>query len=384
MVKRSMVAVFLLTPVVAFAGRNLGFETDAFNRTFPISDPRSIVFSPFSFEIDCALVAESLPTIPKANVSEMLGVTIDLESTYSPMIEELSANTNGFKFVAARGFLVSAIEKAQPALRQYLERVYGAEVVRSYPARGGTAWFRSMMEGEMADFELPPAGEKSSQYSFYDLNSTSVSWLESFPTANTRALDFVSTDGRTRKVEFMADVRKADVWETDKFVALRLPLKGGADFYALMPKTGATMADVRRALSSSLINEFFAIFNAKSGDGFRSGNCAIVLPKFRIESRHELLPIMEYFQVPLRPLTSICGDARPRVYQQRVVFELKENGSGETPLIEKAPADCVAVDADTRKLVFNRPFLFFVHHVEAAAIPVAGQFTGETMSAKGE
>ncbi len=384
MVKRSMVAVFLLMPVVAFAGRTLGFEADAFNRTFPVSDPRSIVFSPASFEIDCALVAESLPTIPKANVSEMLGVTIDLESTYSPMLEGLSANTNGFKFVAARGFSVSAIEKAQPALRQHLERVYGAEVVRSHPARGGTAWFRSTMEGEMENFELPPAGEKSSQYSFYDLNSSSVSWLESFPTANTRTLDFVSPDGSLRKIDFMADVRKVDTWDTDKFVALKLPLKGGANFYALMPKTGATMMDVRRALSSTSINELFAVFGSKSGDGFRSGNCAIVLPKFRIESRHELLPIMEYFQIPLRPLTGICGEARPRTYRQWVVFELKENGAGESPLIEKASADRVNIDADTRKLVFNRPFLFFVHHVEAAAIPVAGQFTGETMPAKGK
>lgn len=384
MVKRSMVAVFLLTPVIAFAARNLGFETDAFNRAFPVSDPRSIVFSPASFEIDCALVAESLSTIPKANVSEMLGVTIDLESTYSPMIEGLSVNTNGFKFVVARGFLVSKIEKAQPALRQYLERIYGAEVVRSHPARGGTAWFRSMMEGEMEDFELPPAGERENQYSFYDLNSTSVSWLEPFPTANTRVLDFVSPDGRARKVEFMADVRKADTWDTDKFVALKLPLKGGANFYALMPKTGATMADVRNALSSSSIQEFFAVFNAQSGDGFRSGNCVIVLPKFRIESHHELLPIMEYFQVPVRPLTNLAGEARPRSYTQRTVFELKENGLNETPTVEKDKADRIAVDAETRKLVFNRPFLFFVHHVESAAIPVAGQFTGETMPAKGK
>ncbi len=371
-----LVIVCVLGVSAALAARNLGFETDAFNRMFPLSYTKNVVFSPASFEIDCALIAESLATIPKANVSEMLGVVTDLPNTYGQIIESITASNNGFSFVAARGFVVSQIRKAQPALRQQLERDYGAKVVQAFPAYGATQWFRSMMEGEMEDFELPVAGDKDERYSFYDLVSVGISWRDSFPTANTRNLDFTLPSGEKVKQEYISDVRLADILENKKYTVLKLPLKGEANFYALLPKSNDSMEEVRSAISSATIHEIIAAFNSKSGGVEVDANCAIILPKFEVKSQHELVQALQYFRVPLKPLPNIADNASPRSYVQLTRFVLQENGANETALKEKDASMQVAVNANTRKLFFTHPFIFFVHHPETSTIPIAGQFTG--------
>ena len=99
--RSSILAAAFAVLVAAEAGavKHVGFETDAFNRVYPASYRKSFVFSPLSFEMDCVLIAESLDTIPKANVASMMGVVIDFPSAYRPVIEAYASETNGLDCV---------------------------------------------------------------------------------------------------------------------------------------------------------------------------------------------------------------------------------------------------------------------------------------------
>lgn len=354
---RTIIFLFaFLASLELFAVHHLELEGDAFNRAFPATFKKSAVFSPVSFETDCAIVAESLQTIPKANVSEKMGVTVDFPSTYQPIIEAYeSARTNGLKVVAARGFCVPDIRKSSSAHRQYLERTYGVEVLRSYPAQGAESWFRATMEGEMESFELAPSVVKSDRYAFYDLISVEPSFLEPFPVANTRKM---------KGVDCLSDVRLVEMAEMSKFSILRLPLKDDAFFYALLPK-GETSLETLRGEIGNVV-----------GLALIKTPCAIVLPKLSLKTRIDLLPLMRASQVPTKGLNMVTGEVSAKEYAQEVRFRLAENGSWEQPLREKDPKDVVPLTSEVKRLVMTRPFVFFVYHEPTGTILVAGQYGG--------
>lgn len=374
---RTVLVCLVLLPTVAFAARHIGFQTDAFNRAYPSNYARNGVFSPVSFELDCALVAESLPTIPKADISARLGVVIDFAGTYGPVIEALAARTNGLSFVTARGFCLPEPFKTRSSFRRYLQETYGAEVMGVYPKDGAEVWFRTSMDGEMEDFNVADDAILPDRYSLYDLVSFSAAWTEPFPTANTREIPFLPR-GETNAIPVvsMADVREAVTWETREYTMLVLPLRGGCEFYALLPKSGQDLSAARDDISSLEIDNLLTVTKSVGAPGFRRGPCVIVLPRFDLTSRVNLGPIFRYFRVPQRGLSNLVKDMPSKDLIQQVRFSLVECARGEKPLVSKEKADEVPVAKDTPRLVFNRPFLFFVHHAATSSVLVAGLFAG--------
>lgn len=360
------------------AARFIGFEADAFNRSCPADSPRNFVFSPASFELDCVLVAESLPTIPKANVSEMMGVVIDFESTFRPMIDGLSERTNGFSFVAARGFCVPDMRTARIDHRLHLSRAYGAEVLRSTLPHGAERWFRATMEGDMESFSLPVAAVGANAYSFYDLVSLRAAWRDPFPTENTRTLSFRGPgESNAVQVVCMSDVRIADTWDTEKYTLLKLPLRGDAWFYALLPKEGRDLADARADVNSGKFAHLLNVTKSVTENGVAQGPCAIVLPRLDLLSRSDLTGLLQHFRIPLAGLTLLAGDGRADECVQHVRFRLAEHAWDEPPLVKKPADSVVPITSDVRRLVFNRPFVFFIYHEKSESVLVAGQFTGQ-------
>lgn len=359
------------------AARKIGFETDAFNRAYPTSYAKNFVFSPLSFELDCAAVAESLETIPKANVSETLGATIGFESVYRPVVEAYESLTNRNLMIAARGFCVAEIRKTRPVHRQHLERLYRTEIMSQFPTHGAESWFRAAMEGEMEDFSLPIHRDQSNRYSFFDLVSVDIAWAERFPTENTRKIRFrPSPEAEPISVDSISDVRLADTWETKKYTMIRLPLQDNAWFYAFLPREEAGFEEIRADISSLKIDRLLTIHKAVSEPGVAFGPCAIVLPKFTLRSRVDFTPVLTYFRVPLVGLTGVAPGATARAYVQHAKVSLAEQGRGELPLAKKAAKDVVPITDNVKKLIFNRPFLFFVYHEPTQTIPIAGQFCG--------
>lgn len=377
------VYLVLATLVAAFtsnleAARQIGFEADAFNRICPASFQKNLVFSPASFEIDCAVIAESLATIPKANVSETLGVVLDFEGMYAPIVEDLAVRTNGLEMISARGFCVPDLKSSIPAFRQYLERVYGVEVMRLKPARGAESWFRATMDGEMEDFALPSAVVASERFSYYDLVSIGVSWLEPFPTENTRKIKFrPSPEAEPQTIVAMSDVRLADTFETKTYTALRLPLKDGAWFYAMLPKSGHGLDEVRADFATARIDQLLSVMASVADPNVSHAPCAIVLPRMSLKSRLNFGAVLTYFKVPLSGLVNVAGTRSAQEYVQIAKFVLAEQGRGEAPLVQKPKEAQLPLKDGVKRLVFNRPFFFFVYHEKTHTIPVAGLFSGE-------
>lgn len=347
------------------AARSLSFEAEAFEQAKRSFANGNFVFSPLSFELDCVLFADCLETIPKANVADSMGAAVGFESVYGPIYEALATRKNGFSFISARGFCVPEIQKANPVHRQYLENFHGAEVLRLYPTFGAESWFKASMEGEMEDFAVPAKKSNADHYSFYDLVSVRLNWKERFPTANTRKMKFnPAQESGPIQLSCMSDVRVADTWETKKFVALRLPLENDAWFYAVGSKEPIS------------IEQLVSGFNAVGEVGMTHGPCAIVLPKIEMTSRVDLRPILSYAKVPTAGLTSVAPGITPRECEQHIKFVMSENGIDQEPLEEKPANEIVALTKQSKRLVFNRPFVFFVYDERTASLPIAGVFSG--------
>ena len=183
----------------------------------------------------------------------------------------------------------------------------------------------------------------------------------------------------TVEVAFMSDVRIADTWETKEYTLLMLPLKDGSEFFALLPKDGYSTSDARADMTSVEIGNLISITTPGSLPGAVHGPCSIAIPRLKIFSRNSFAGALRYFRIPTSGLSGLTGDVPGQggEFVQFAKFSLVECGRDESsPLQEKDPDEVVPVTADTKKLVFDRPFLFFVHHPETATILVAGQFTG--------
>lgn len=376
--KRLLVAAlaFALAPS-AFAVRHVAIGADAFNRAYPLSYAKNLAFSPYSFEIDCVLVAEALPTIPKADITERMGIYVDFASAYRALIAEVQTQTNGYACLAARGFCVPDITTAGAADRQHSAREYGCEVIRRDAPDGAEAWFRAMMEGRMENFRLTHRGVHTDKYSFYDLFALDAAFRDPFPTDNTRDILFHLASGtNVVPVTAMADVRVAETWERRAYTLLKIPLKGDASFYAILPHEKQDLASVRAELTSERAMALLAPSSRYEGEAPSRGPCAIVLPRLDVSSCLDMTGLFRHFRVPLTPLVHVAGNARQGEYLQYARFRLAENGAYETPLKEKPLDEVVPLTPNVKKLIFNRPFIFFVYHEKAGVILLVGQFTG--------
>lgn len=375
--KKLLLLVLLSVVSELQAFRHVGFQTDAFNRAYPASYANSMVFSPLSFELSAAILAESLETIPKANVSERMGIVLDFGSTYRPILEALEDRTNGLSVVSARGFCVPNISTAEIPFRHYLETTYGAEVLRLFPHEGAESWFRATMDGEMENFEIPVNVIQGGRYAFYDLVSVSAEWAEPFPTGNTREIPFYPDDSTNAvPVVAMADVRAADTWDNEDYTLLRLPLRGGASFFAMLPKKEKDLLPARQDMTSLEIDHLLTVTKSITEKGVDHGPCAIVLPRLELFSRTNFSAILAYFRIPTKGLVHVTGDLPAREHVQYTRFRLAEHGRAEKPLVRKDPEAVVPIGPSTRKLVFNRPFLFFVYQESTSSVLMAGQFFG--------
>lgn len=366
--KRLVACVLVLgTMAEAFAMRHVGFETDAFNRAYPVSYAKDMVFSPASFEIDCVLYAQTLDTLSKARVAERMGIVLGFESVYRPILAALSSRTNGISFLAARGFCVPRMKAISPAFRLQFARDFGGIFCEIYPTKGAEAWFKAEMEGEMEDFRVAVDAARDSRYAYYDLVSARFPWEEPFPAANTRTMPFEDAKGDRRNIPFMRDVRVGATWDTPEYVLLKLPMAGGNEFYAMMPTKGSDLGAVKGDISSIEIDTLLSVTKSVTEKGVFNGSLEVALPKMNFFSRLNLGGVMAYFGVPTTGLQKLPGVTGAHEVVQQVKFVLDEGGV--RPRTEEPPRA-------VRRIAFDRPFLFFIYNEPTATIPVAGQFTG--------
>ena len=202
------------------------FGADAFNRVVSAAAGGNTVFSPHSFEIDCAVFACAFDAIVKARYAEQLGAMKGIEQIYGPLhghVRSLAA-TNRFSLKSARAMCLPDVRLAHLAYRRDIQDLFGAEVCMARAAAGVENWLRASMDGAMEDFSLPDAPAEAGRYSFYDLTDVRLSWRDPFPTGNTRRIPFRREDGSAVEVDAMCDLRPVEAWECRRFTLVRLPL----------------------------------------------------------------------------------------------------------------------------------------------------------------
>jgi len=371
-----LLAAFLLGAQL-MAASNAGFGLDAFNRSVSAVTRGNAVFSPISFEFDCVVMSEAFGALTRAKYAETMGVLNGLENVYQPVYERLSAaSEHKFSFLTARAFCVPDERKAHPAYRTWMQRTFTAEAFSQDFTKGAECWFRARMEGDMEDFEIPEKERREGFYSFYDLVSVRCSWREPFPTNNTRTISFHLEDGGTNAIPAMCDLRLADVWERKNHTVMRLPLADESWLFVLLPKEGLAVRDIRGELTSSKFVDLTSGIKSITETDISHGATAIVLPKIDIQMESDIKPAFSYFGFPLSDMERMEKGIRPKFMRQCVRFRLDETGLDEKPLAEKPLDQVVSALPDTKRVVLNRPFLFFVYHEPTMTIPVVGQFMG--------
>jgi len=353
------------------------FEWTAFNLACPTGRMETVAFSPLAFELDAVVFAEAADTLARAHVSETIGDMRGFEVVYAPVFELFDCRTNGLSLVTARGFCVPEIRRTQPALVQLLQAQYRTEVCRLNPKAGAEAWFRTSMDGEMEGFSPIVSDGTDGRYAFYDLLSVSFAWQDPFPTNNTRRLPFVRTDGTRSKRDFIMDIRPVDTWEDESSVMLSLPLRGQAEFLAILPKPGVALSAVKDKLGAAEADSLFTRPHRAEGTRVSHAPALVVLPKLDLTRSNDLLPLMAHFRFPVTGLPRLTGRSSSGRLNQIVRFRLDAQGPDEAPLAEKPVERQIKATADTRKIVLNRPFLFFIRHEPTGTIPLAGQYGGE-------
>ena len=379
---RFVVVVFAIASSLGgFAAQNVNhirFGADAFNQAVAPGSKNTAVFSPLSFELDSVALSDAFDPITKAHFAETLGVLSDFEGVYGRIVLSMrgAAESNRFSFASARAICLPDMRMASVAYRREIQDMFSAEICPGSPKEGAECWLRNMMDGDMEDFDIPLGSVSSGKYTFYDLASVKFSWQEPFPTSNTRNIAFVKEDGHRTDIEAICDIRNADLWENRRYTLIRLPLADSSWFFALVPVGQTALADIRDEFSSERVDNLLSVMNSMTVTGVSHGPVAIVIPKMDVTSTVNLTGVFGHFQFPLKGFQRMDGEMRPAIARQRVRFRLDEQGLDDEPLVEKTAENMIHADANTKRFVLNRPFLFFVVHEPTGTVPLAGQFTG--------
>lgn len=382
--RRLLSAAFvLLAAVPSFGGRTPGFSMSAFNVVVPSSSSTS-VFSPVSFELDCALISEAFGPIEKAVYVEALGALVGYDSVYKPISECYSSSvTNDMTMVSARAFLASSLRMISPKYRSFIQSEYGANACPVSPTvDGAESFLRVSMDGAMEDFRVTDGMTKANGVSFCDLESFRCSWAEAFPSNNTRKAGFVSSGGVRGEVMMMSDRRDGDVWKNGRFSVLRLKMSGGAFFFAVLPEPGVPLDSIRGEFAAEKLDEALVAFKAVADPAVYHGPVCVSIPRITVDSLVDLKPAFLAFGLPLGGFKELYlgADSTLGALVQRTRFVLDECGPGGVRVKDVGSDSAVSSARDVPGFVCDRPFLFFICHEPTRTVPVSGIYAGERLS----
>ena len=356
-------------PLASSAARSSAFGIDAFNASVPASSDVNGLFSPFGFEIDCAVFGEAADPITRAGIAESMGVLTDFASVYRPMIDRYAdvASTNGFSYISARAFCLPEISMASADYRRRLWELCGAEVCRLVPTGGAEAWFRAKMMGEMEDFYVTPSVSQAERYSYYDLVSIAVAWRGQSDSAERRK--FHAADGRDVDMEFFRMRRTIRRRSTSLFTLLKLPVADGAYLYVMIPAKGASLKDVRERLKGDDFTSLRASVDTLGDTDAGPARVSLAFPALDFTAKAGLSVPLLNAKVPQGGFTSLKETLSRRDSEQVVRFRIVDDPEVKADEPEYATADLGEV-------VVDRPFVFFVHRPDDDTLSVVGQFTG--------
>ncbi len=371
--KRTVLALAVATAAFAVhAERRLGFGIDAYNVSFPIQDPKNQLFSPLAFELDCCVMADALDPIGRANVAEALSLHSDFDNVYTPILDALekAPETNQLYFSSARAIAVTEPEKVNVEYRKrLLDSRFNGAIGRLWPTSGIENWMKAKLDGKIDDWLIPLPKVGYAEYCVIDASVVEMH-LPSDIVAVEETLSFKKIDGTSVKTPFVRFNINAQYARTPSYTSVRIPMKGGAFFYAFMPSPPHTVADVRRSITPETIAK---IINEPLDPGVQDNGtayCEIHLPRFALDGKCSLEKAFTISKVPVTDITYFYKQLKHRTSWQCTRFNFK--------LPHLAPATTPPEpEAIRNRALFIRPFFFFIYVPEIDAIPVIGQYMGE-------
>lgn len=199
-------------------------------------------------------------------------------------------------------------------------------------------------------------------------------WQFPFNKDATSEEPFYLESGKTKSVPMMFLAQKLPYYKGEGFAAVALPYgKGDYQFYLLVPDKERSVAALRKQFTL----ERWARWTA----GFRTIDGVVRLPRFKVESTHDLkLPLsvlgMEIAFDPDRADFSRIAEVAPeRLYIQKAiqkaVVEVDESGTkaaastGITVGVTSAPMEQF-------ELIADRPFMFVIVHQPTGTVLFIG------------
>lgn len=368
--KKTIFGICIVFACLVYGERSLTPGIEAFNASVPADSTKGVAFSPFAFELDCCMFAEALDPIGRANVSEKLAVMSDLGAAYDPVLDALQEMppTNRIFFASARTIGVTEIPKVNAEFKRRLfEMRTNASISRLWPTKGAERWFQAMLDGWMEDFMMPVGRIGNEEYTVVDA-SVVAAQLRDDAAATCADAKFRTPGGADLEIPFLKFRAKVDYLRDETKMVMRIPLRGDAFLYVLLPRGKTTLADLRRSITGEtiLLRTLEPIDATLKGNG--SAVCEVSLPKIDMLTTTEMEKSFTALGIQAKDIMYLYPALSHRSAYQAVRFMLD---AGDVP--EKPDA----LPAATEKASFNHPFVFFVYHPGKNIIPVIGQFTGE-------
>lgn len=194
-------------------------------------------------------------------------------------------------------------------------------------------------------------------------------WQHEFDPANTKPMEFRTSDERGVQARMMSGSIKAQDAYEDDYDGVRMNYRGGMfSMVALLPRENSDPLELAKAVRETGVSEVLKTFR---GSGVRVG-----FPKFKWVGDYQLndplqvLGIQEAFgRLDMSPLSKelASGMFLSRALQ-RTYIEVDEKGTRAAA----AKAMTGKKAGSPRSLIFNRPFLYAIVHNKTGAILFLG------------
>ncbi|MBR0197227.1 MAG: hypothetical protein IJQ34_03755 [Kiritimatiellae bacterium] len=357
----------------AFAERSSIFGVEAYNANFPARDIKTnTLFSPLALEHDCCTLAEAFDSIGRANVAEKLGVMTDFPSVYGPIIESFANadETNRVEFISARAICVKDSSKADKEYRRKIFELNGSSVCSAWPTIGVERWFRAKMDGNMEDYLVPASKITSTGYTLLDVDYIGAEFPDDVKVEDLTA-DFTK-DEMKKTLPFLKISTSLVFRYDDGILSLKIPLKGGADLYIFTTTNEKPLSDVRKVVNGDNFKSIIYNHQPVEGRGAKESSFDLYLPKIDYTSSCDLDKALDFANVAESGFQSLDKALRKRVSRQTARLNISKSKFPKQPEAQE-----LQVNSKRKRMVIDRPFLFFIHMNEFDLIPAIGEFLGE-------
>jgi serpin B len=344
--------------------------------------PGNLAFSPLSISLAFGMAYAGARGATEAEIRRVLhfGDQPATHSGLNALSRSVEASSAGFTASLSNALWVAPHIRPLPDYLDTLAVNYGAGVGvvdfadTALATDAINAWVRDQTHEKIP--ALLRAGDLPAGTTAVLTNAVQLSakWSLPFQTAETTNGTFTHSDDTAAAVRMMRQLESFPYFEDDVLKAAALPYSsvGESRFEMLvvLPRDGLA------ALEKELTAERFLELT----DGMTRTSLDLELPRFQLESRLDLKPVLK----KLGLVTPFGGDADfgamsepPPGFIEKVIHQstlaVTEDGTEGTAATAIVTRDAGASLETPRSLRFDRPFLFFIRHVQSGVLLFMGR-----------